>query len=141
MSDIGGLNGGGNGDVISMENRMEDMEHRLSGMQDELLIFSTESMSFKDQLSLFQAELKFLNERQNRQEDDVRQIKEAANRMEMHFNEVMRRWDVLDARVFEMYNQSNADNKSERKVLIDLLKYVLGGTIFAIIAFLFKGGI
>lgn len=60
--------------------------------------------------------------------------------MKIQFNEIMRRWDTLDSRVFQLLQQSQTDSKSERKVFIDLLKYVLSGTIFAIIAFLFKGG-
>lgn len=126
---------------VTVENRLEDVENRLAGMQNELLQFSVESMQFREKQQLFQAELKVLAERQSKQEDDVRQIKDAANRMEVHFNEVMRRWDKLDERVFEMYQQQQTDNKSERKVMIDLLKFVLGGTVFAIIAFLFKGGV
>lgn len=117
-----------------MENRMEDVENRLSGMSDELLRFGAEHATFT-------VELRLLKEKQSRQEDDVRQIKESAAEMRVQFNEIMRRWDTLDERMFKIYERSQTDSTAERKVYIDLLKYVLGGTVFAIIAFLFKGGL
>lgn len=130
---VGGEQQGGNGDV-TLENRMEDVETRLNGMSDELLRFGAEHLTFT-------VELKLLKERQSRQEDDVRQIKESTAEMKVQFNEIMRRWDILDERMFKIYESSQLSSTAERKVYIDLLKYVLGGTVFAIIAFLFKGGL
>jgi hypothetical protein len=121
------------GGVEALENRMEDVENRLNGMSDELMRFGAEHVTFV-------VELKLLKERQSRQEDDVRQIKESTAEMKVQFNEIMRRWDTLDERMFKIYERSQTDSTAERKVYIDLLKYVLGGTVFAIIAFLFKGG-
>lgn len=133
MNDGGVNQRGGTGGVETLENRMEDVENRLSGMSDELLRFGAEHATFS-------VELRLLKEKQSRQEDDVRQIKESAAEMRVQFNEIMRRWDTLDERMFKIYERSQTDSSAERKVYIDLLKYVLGGTVFAIIAFLFKGG-
>lgn len=132
MSVVGANLGGGTGGV-DLENRMEDVENRLSGMSDELMRFGAEHATFS-------TELRLLKEKQSRHEEDVKQIKESTIEMKIQFNEIMRRWDTLDSRVFQLLQQSQTDSKSERKVFIDLLKYVLAGTIFAIIAFLFKGG-
>jgi chromosome segregation ATPase len=134
MSIGGGNQQGGAGGVATMENRLEDVEKRLMGMQDELLVFSQEHYNFT-------TELRLLKEKQSRHEEDVKQIKESTIEMKIQFNEIMRRWDTLDARMFQLLQQSQTDSKSERKVFIDLLKYVLAGTVFAIIAFLFKGGL
>lgn len=125
--------GGGTGGV-ALENRMDDVENRLSGMSDELMRFGAEHAAFS-------TELRLLKEKQSRHEEDVKQIKESTIEMKIQFNEIMRRWDTLDARMFQLLQQSQTDSKSERKVFIDLLKYVLAGTVFAIIAFLFKGGL
>jgi chromosome segregation ATPase len=130
---IGGVNQGGGTGGVDLENRMEDVENRLSGMSDELMRFGAEHATFS-------TELRLLKEKQSRHEEDVKQIKESTIEMKIQFNEIMRRWDTLDSRVFQLLQQSQTDSKSERKVFIDLLKYVLAGTIFAIIAFLFKGG-
>jgi chromosome segregation ATPase len=134
MSIGGGNQQGGAGGVATMENRLEDVEKRLVGMQDELLVFSQEHYNFT-------TELRLLKEKQSRHEEDVKQIKESTIEMKIQFNEIMRRWDTLDARMFQLLQQSQTDSKSERKVFVDLLKYVLAGTVFAIIAFLFKGGL
>ena len=130
---VGGANLGGGTGGVALENRMEDVENRLSGMSDELFRFGAEHATFS-------TELRLLKEKQSRHEEDVKQIKESTIEMKIQFNEIMRRWDTLDSRVFQLLQQSQTDSKSERKVFIDLLKYVLAGTIFAIIAFLFKGG-
>ncbi|MEK5178281.1 hypothetical protein [Paenibacillus odorifer] len=130
---VGGVNPGGGTGGVTLENRMDDVENRLSGMSDELMRFGAEHATFS-------TELRLLKEKQSRHEEDVKQIKESTIEMKIQFNEIMRRWDTLDSRVFQLLQQSQTDSKSERKVFIDLLKYVLAGTIFAIIAFLFKGG-
>lgn len=130
---VGGVNSGGGTGGVALENRMDDVENRLSGMSDELMRFGAEHATFS-------TELRLLKEKQSRHEEDVKQIKESTIEMKIQFNEIMRRWDTLDSRVFQLLQQSQTDSKSERKVFIDLLKYVLVGTIFAIIAFLFKGG-
>jgi chromosome segregation ATPase len=131
---VGGVNPeGGTGGAV-LENRMEDVENRLSGMSDELMRFGAEHATFS-------TELRLLKEKQSRHEEDVKQIKESTIEMKIQFNEIMRRWDTLDSRVFQLLQQSQKDSKSERKVFVDLLKYVLAGTIFAIIVFLFKGGV
>lgn len=130
---VGGVNPGGGTGGVTLENRMDDVENRLSGMSDELMRFGAEHATFS-------TELRLLKEKQSRHEEDVKQIKESTIEMKIQFNEIMRRWDTLDSRVFQLLQQSQTDSKSERKVFIDLLKYVLVGTIFAIIAFLFKGG-
>lgn len=131
---IGGVNQGGGADDVMPMHRLEDVENRLTGMQDELMRFGAEHLNFS-------TELRLLKEKQSRHEEDVKQIKESTIEMKIQFNEIMRRWDTLDARMFQLLQQSQTDSKSERKVFIDLLKYVLAGTVFAIIAFLFKGGL
>lgn len=124
---------GGNGGV-GLENRMEDAENRIAAMADELLRVNTQTVHINAKIELLEA-------RQSKQEDDVRQIKEAAHKMEITFNEVMRRWDKTDERIYEMYKSSQTDNKADKKILYDLFKFVLTGTIIAIVAFLFKGGV
>ena len=131
---IGGVKPGGDVDVASIEYHLEDIESKLVVIQDEMLRFGTEHLGFSSELQL-------LKEKQSRHEEDVKQIKQSTIEMKIQFNEIMRRWDTLDSRVFQLLQQSQTDSKSERKVFIDLLKYVLAGTIFAIIAFLFKGGV
>jgi chromosome segregation ATPase len=132
---IGGVNQGGGADDVMPLHRLEDVENRLIDMQDELMRFGTEHLNFS-------TELRLLKEKQSRHEEDVKQIKESTIEMKIQFNEIMRRWDTLDARMLQLLQQqSQTDSKSERKVFIDLLKYVLAGTVFAIIAFLFKGGL
>lgn len=133
MSDGGAIQQGGTGGVMSMENRMEDVENRLSGMSDELLRFGAEHATFV-------IELRLLKEKQARQEDDVKHIKDSATKMEVQFNEIMRRWDTLDARMFELLQQSQSDSKAANKSWMDFTKYVIAATIGVIVAALFKGG-
>ncbi|MEK4239730.1 hypothetical protein [Paenibacillus sp. FSL H7-0714] len=134
MTIAGANTGGGDAEAAPIAYRVEEVENRITVIQDELLRFETEYLSFNSELSL-------LKEKQSRHEEDVKQIKQSTIEMKIQFNEIMRRWDTLDSRVFQLLQQSQTDSKSERKVFVDLLKYVLAGTIFAIIAFLFKGGV
>ncbi|MEE4577878.1 hypothetical protein [Paenibacillus polymyxa] len=133
MNETGDIFKGGEGDVVPIQ-RLEDVEKGLSALGDEFARLAAES-------NAMQLKLKYLDESRSRHEEDVKQIKQASAEMKIQFNEIMRRWDTLDARMFQLLQQSQEDEKAGQKSWMDFTKFVLGGTIIAIVAFIFRGGL
>lgn len=65
---VGGVNLGGGTGGVALENRMDDVENRLSGMSDELMRFGAEHATFS-------TELRLLKEKRSRHEEDVNKSK------------------------------------------------------------------
>lgn len=84
--------------------------------------------------------LKQLEENFNRQEDHLKRINESISEMKLQFNAITGKFNQIENRIFLLLQQSGKDNQAERKFWMDLLKYVLGGTIFVIIGYIFIGG-
>ncbi|OKP97770.1 hypothetical protein A3849_13780 [Paenibacillus sp. P46E] len=132
MSDGGAQNRGGSGDVMPIQ-RLEEVEQQLQGMAVEFTRLSAENVTANTKLRL-------LEENDHRHEENIKQIKESTIEMKVQFNAIMGKFDQLENRIFMLLQQSGKDNQTERKFWMDLLKYVLGGTIFVIIGYIFLGG-
>jgi predicted nuclease with TOPRIM domain len=130
---IGGANqGGGGGDVVPIQ-RLEEVEQQLMGLAGEFTRLSAETLTAN-------TKLKLLEENDHRHDENIKQIKESTFEMKLQFNAIMGKFDQLENRIFMLLQQSGKDNVQERKFWMDLLKYVLGGTIFVIIGYIFLGG-
>ncbi|WP_074111997.1 hypothetical protein [Paenibacillus sp. P46E] len=113
--------------------RLEEVEQQLQGMAVEFTRLSAENVTANTKLRL-------LEENDHRHEENIKQIKESTIEMKVQFNAIMGKFDQLENRIFMLLQQSGKDNQTERKFWMDLLKYVLGGTIFVIIGYIFLGG-
>lgn len=132
MPDGGVQNRGGSGDVMPMQ-RLEDVEQQLQGLAAEFTRLSAENVTAN-------TKLKLLEENDHRHEENIKQIKESTIEMKVQFNAIMGKFDQLENRIFMLLQQSGKDNQTERKFWMDLLKYVIGGTIFVIVGYIFIGG-
>lgn len=123
---------GGNGDVMPMQ-RLEDVEKGLAALSDEFARIHAENISTH-------TKIKLLEESDHRHEENIKQIKESTIKMEIQFSAIMGKFDSLENKIFSLLQQSGKDSAAERKFWMDMLKYILGGTIFAIVAYVFMGG-
>ncbi|MDF9845476.1 putative nuclease with TOPRIM domain [Paenibacillus sp. PastF-1] len=132
MPDGGTQNRGGSGDVMPLQ-RLDDVEQQLQGLAAEFTRLSAENVTAN-------TKLKLLEENDHRHEENIKQIKESTIEMKVQFNAIMGKFDQLENRIFMLLQQSGKDNQTERKFWMDLLKYVIGGTIFVIVGYIFIGG-
>jgi chromosome segregation ATPase len=130
---VGGANQqGGTGDVV-LEKRIEDVEKSLESMKNEFLRLSGES-------TVADKRLKALEESVSRHEQNLAQLKETTIEMKVQYTNIIGKIDSLDTRIFSLLRDSRKENAVERKVWTDLLKWVLSGTIIAIVGYIFLGG-
>ncbi|WP_103110289.1 hypothetical protein [Brevibacillus reuszeri] len=90
--------------------------------------------------------LKLLEETQKRHDDEIREIKISTGAMKEHYMQILGRFDSLETKLFTLLQQTQTDGAKERtanqRAWISLIKYVLGGTIIALITYVFtKGGV
>lgn len=130
---VGGANQqGGTGDVV-LEKRIEDVEKGLENIKTEFLRLSGES-------TVADKRLKTLEESVNRHEQSIIQLKETTIEMKVQYANIMGKIDSLDTKIFSLLRDGRKDSAAERKVWTDLLKWVLSGTIIAIVGYIFLGG-
>jgi septal ring factor EnvC (AmiA/AmiB activator) len=132
MSDGGANQRGGAGGVV-LEKRIEDVEKNLESMKNEFLRLSSES-------TVADKRLKVLEESVSRHEQSIIQLKETTIEMKVQYANIMGKIDSLDTKIFSLLRDGRKDSAAERKVWTDLLKWVLSGTIIAIVGYIFLGG-
>ncbi|MBY0011512.1 hypothetical protein [Paenibacillus typhae] len=116
-----------------MEKRIEDVEKNLESMKNEFLRLSSES-------TVADKRLKVLEESVSRHEQSIIQLKETTIEMKVQYANIMGKIDSLDTKIFSLLRDGRKDSAAERKVWTDLLKWVLSGTIIAIVGYIFLGG-
>ncbi|WP_310549939.1 hypothetical protein [Paenibacillus glufosinatiresistens] len=117
-----------------MEKRIEQVELGLASMKNEFVRLSGEAIAADKRL-------KVLEESVRRHEESIAQLKEMTIKMESGFGEIKAMLGNLDTKIFSLLRDTRKDSLSERKFWMDLLKWVLAGTIFAIIGYIFVGGV
>lgn len=132
MVDGGVMQQGGTGGV-ELEKRIEDVEKGLESMKNEFLRLSGES-------TVADKRLKALEESVRRHDESLHQLKETTIEMKTQYTSIMGKIDNLETKIFNLLTQGTQASAVERKFWMDLLKYVLGGTIFVIIGYIFIGG-
>ena len=135
-------------EIISKEtqDRLDQVELQLRGMQGELLQHSTATMEYMQRIKL-------LEETDKRREEDIRELKEATRGMWKQFDTLINRFDNLEAKFFAWMQQMQKDNtaliqaaqqdgskerQSSQKEWMRFLQIVLAGTMFLIVAYIFS---
>ncbi|MNY76688.1 hypothetical protein D3C86_2163480 [compost metagenome] len=59
--------------------------------------------------------------------------------MEIQFSAIMAKFDSLESKIFTLLQQAGKDSSAERKMWLDLLKYVIGITVGVMVANMFLG--
>lgn len=132
MAEGGAKQQGGAGGV-ELEKRIEDVEQGLSTMKNEFLRLSGEAVAADKRL-------KVLEESVGRHEQSLAQLKETTIEMKVQYTNIIGKIDSLDTRIFSLLRDGRKDSAAERKIWMDLVKWVLSGTIIAIIGYIFLGG-
>ncbi|MNR93702.1 hypothetical protein D3C72_510070 [compost metagenome] len=131
MGDGGVNKEGGTEDVVPIQ-RIEDVEKGLSALADEFARISAENVATLHKI-------KFLEENDTRHEENIKQIKESTIKMEIQFSAIMGKFDSLESKIFTLLQQAGKDSSAERKMWLDLLKYVIGITVGVMVANQFLG--
>ncbi|WP_054955058.1 hypothetical protein [Paenibacillus dakarensis] len=89
--------------------------------------------------------MKLLEETQKRHDDDIRELKVTTGAIKEHYTQIILRFDSLETKLFSLVQQSHTDSTKERsanqRAWISLIKFVLTGTIFALVTYaVTKGG-
>lgn len=83
--------------------------------------------------------LKLLEETQRRHDDEIRELKVTTGAIKEHYTQILGRFDSLESKLFALVQQSQTDSTKERsanqRAWISLIKFVLTGTIFALVTY------
>lgn len=121
---------GGTKDVVIQ--RLEGVEKGLAVLSNEFTRLAAESISTT-------TKIKLLEENDHRHDESINQIKESTIKMEIQFSAIMAKFDSLESKIFTLLQQAGKDSSAERKMWLDLLKYVIGITVGVMVANMFLG--
>ncbi|RUT36329.1 hypothetical protein EJP77_04915 [Paenibacillus zeisoli] len=121
---------GGTKDVVIQ--RLEGVEKGLAALSNEFTRLAAESISTT-------TKIKLLEENDHRHDESINQIKESTIKMEIQFSAIMAKFDSLESKIFTLLQQAGKDSSAERKMWLDLLKYVIGITVGVMVANMFLG--
>ncbi|WP_433943594.1 hypothetical protein [Paenibacillus sp. SN-8-1] len=125
---------------------IEELRTKTDELTQQLSAFSAEFARLSAAAVADDARMRLLEETQRRHDDDIREIKVATGAMKEHYTQILGRFDSLETKLFTLLQQSQIDSVKERtasqKAWLAFVRYVLGGTIIAIVAYIFaKGGV
>lgn len=128
------------GDVIEIEqlrSKQAELEQQLQNLSGEFARLSMAAVA-DDQ------RFKLIEQKSDRHEDDIRQLKDSTRIMQIQFEQVMGKIDTLEMKLFNWLQQTQKESAKERtasqKQWMGFLQFVLGGTIIAIVTFIFAKG-
>ncbi|MBP1990193.1 hypothetical protein [Paenibacillus eucommiae] len=118
--------------------RLENVEKQIAALSGEMLLLNTETLKHEQQL-------KILEESRYRHQEEMSRLSANQEVMKSSVAQILSRFDSFESKVFDLLRQMQTDSASERtnsqKEWMTFVKYVLGGTIIAVVYQLFsKGG-
>lgn len=128
------------GEVVTIEElraRQEEISKQLQAMSNEFTRLAAESI--RDE-----SRFKLIEQQSERHETEIRELKDSTRLMQIQFEQVMSKIDTLEMKLFNWLQQSQQDSAKERttsqKQWMQFLQFVLGGTIIAIVTYVFTRG-
>ena len=128
------------GDVIEIEqlrSKQEELTQHLQNLSGEFARLSAEAVAAEQRFKL-------IEQTADRHDDEIRQLKDSTRLMQIQFEQVMGKIDTLEMKLFNWLQQTQKENAKERtasqKQWMQFLQFVLGGTIIAIVTFIFAKG-
>ncbi|MFK4167696.1 hypothetical protein ACI2LM_15765 [Paenibacillus lautus] len=128
------------GDVIEIEqlrSKQVELEQQLQNLSGEFARLSMAAVA-DDQ------RFKLIEQKSDRHEDDIRQLKDSTRIMQIQFEQVMGKIDTLEMKLFNWLQQTQKESAKERTTIqkswMDIFKYTLSGTIIVIVAAIFLKG-
>lgn len=127
-------------DVITIEDvqaRQEEIRRQLQGLSAEFARLSAAAVADGQRFKL-------IEQQGERHEAEIRELKDSTRLMQVQFEQVMSKIDTLEMKLFSWLQQSQRDSAKERtakdKQWMQFLQFVLGGTIIAIVTYVFARG-
>ncbi|WP_433946180.1 hypothetical protein [Paenibacillus sp. SN-8-1] len=128
----GNLNKEGETEKVGCIQRLEEVEKGLAELSNEFTRLAAENI---DTIT----KIKLLEENDHRHDESINQFKESNLKMEIQLNTMMAKFDSLENKIFTLLQQAGKDSSAERKMWLDLLKYVIGITVGVMVANMFLG--
>ncbi|MBU5672657.1 hypothetical protein [Paenibacillus brevis] len=123
--------------IEEIQARQEEISRQLQAMSTEFTRLAAESIAD-------QARFKLIEQQGERHEAEIRELKDSTRLMQIQFEQVMSKIDTLEMKLFNWLQQSQQDSAKERttsqKQWMQFLQFVLGGTIVAIVTYVFTRG-
>lgn len=128
--------------------RLDDMEQQLKGMSGELLRINAETLKHQQQL-------KILDENDKRHQEELRSLYATQHVIKELVSNLGNQFSVFQSEVFKLLQQAQSESskllqmaqsegtnerKNNQKEWMSFLKYVLGGTVLAIVGYIFGKG-
>ncbi|GIO63591.1 hypothetical protein [Paenibacillus cineris] len=127
-------------EVITIEelrSKQEELTQQLNNLSGEFSRLSAAAIADE-------ARFKLIEQATNRHDDEIRQLKDSTRLMQIQFEQVMGKIDSLELKLFNWLQQSQQDSAKERttsqKQWMQLLTFVLSGTVIAIVTYVFTKG-
>ncbi|WP_342480029.1 hypothetical protein NST07_20480 [Paenibacillus sp. FSL L8-0340] len=117
MEDGGADVRGGVEDVMPLQ-RLEEVEVGLSTLSSEFARMAAENVTANTKLRL-------LEENDHRHDESIKEIKSSTIKMEIQFSAIMAKFDSLESKIFSLLQQANKDSGAERKLWMDMIKYIV----------------
>ncbi|MEK4060970.1 MULTISPECIES: hypothetical protein [Paenibacillus] len=118
MADAGADVRGGVQDVMPLQQRLEEVEAGLNTLTSEFARIAAENVTANTKLRL-------LEENDHRQDESIKEIKSSTIKMEIQFSAIMAKFDSLESKIFSLLQQANKDSGAERKLWMDMIKYIV----------------
>lgn len=117
MSNGGANPEGGAGGTLPIQ-RLEVVEAGLSALASEFARLAAENVTADTKLRL-------LEENDHRHDENIKEIKSSTIKMEIQFSAIMAKFDSLETKIFSLLQQANKDSGAERKLWMDMIKYIV----------------
>ncbi|MEK8216422.1 hypothetical protein [Paenibacillus sp. FSL L8-0463] len=118
MADAGADVRGGVEDVMPLQQRLEEVESGLNTLTSEFARIAAENVTANTKLRL-------LEENDHRHDESIKEIKSSTIKMEIQFSAIMAKFDSLESKIFSLLQQANKDSGAERKLWMDMIKYIV----------------
>lgn len=124
-------------EIEKLRSKQDDLEQQIQNLSGEFARLSMAAVA-DDQ------RFKLIEQTANRHDEEIRQLKDSTRLMQVQFEQVMGKIDTLEMKLFNWLQQTQKESAKERtasqKQWMQFLQFVLGGTIIAIVTFIFAKG-
>ncbi|GIP02116.1 hypothetical protein J28TS4_05230 [Paenibacillus lautus] len=124
-------------EIEQLRSKQEELTNQLQNLSSEFARLSMAAVA-DDQ------RFKLIEQTANRHDEEIRQLKDSTRLMQVQFEQVMGKIDTLEMKLFNWLQQTQKESAKERtasqKQWMQFLQFVLGGTIIAIVTFIFAKG-
>lgn len=117
---------------------VEELAKRQEVLEADIRNLSGEFMKITESAYADQQRFNLIEQQSERFEAEIRELKDSTRVMQRLFDQLGNKIDSLDTRLFTWLQKTQTDSGKERmstqKMWITFAQYIIGGTVFAIVA-------